>query len=262
MKKYFQILRFAFKEQLEYRRNFFFGIITMVINDAIFMVIFVIFLSYFVGTGLTLGNFLIIMSLTCIQYALIHGCFSNIWSLPEIIEEGKMDYYLSFPLSPLWFLSMAKIKVHNLWDILFGVICLVVYLLYFNEATTLWFSLHRILIMGITLFFVAGLFILVGTVSFYLQRGSKIRDLFQSFYLVFGSYPPDIFKHDKVLFVLISMVGLYPALFLPYQMLLNGATMTNWIILIGSSVLMFLFWIYMFHRGLKRYSSGNLVLQM
>jgi ABC-type uncharacterized transport system permease subunit len=78
MKKYFQILTFAFKEQLEYRRNFFFGILTMIINDGIFMVVFAIFLSYFTGTGLTLGNFLIIESLLATQYALIHGFFSNI----------------------------------------------------------------------------------------------------------------------------------------------------------------------------------------
>ncbi|MDR0861029.1 MAG: hypothetical protein LBO09_08975 [Candidatus Peribacteria bacterium] len=78
MKKYFQILGFALKEQLEYRRNFFFGITTMVINDAIFLVIFAIFLSYFSGTGLTFGNFLLIHSMTSFQYALVNGIFSNI----------------------------------------------------------------------------------------------------------------------------------------------------------------------------------------
>jgi ABC-type uncharacterized transport system permease subunit len=132
-----------------------------------------------------------------------------------------MDYYLSFPLSTLGFLSVAKIKVHNLGDIFFGIICLIIYISCFHEGNTLFFLLQRIAIMIVSLFFVAGLFILVGSISFYLQRGSKIRDLFQSFFLVFGSYPADIFKRNKVLFVLISMVGLYPAIFLPYQMLIQ-----------------------------------------
>lgn len=262
MKKYFQILKFAFKEQLEYRRNFFFGMITMVINDAIFLAVFAIFLSYFTGTGLTLGNFLIIESILCIQFALVHGFFSNIGELPEIIEGGKMDYYLSFPLSPLAFLSMAKIKVHNVGDVVFGIICLVVYLFYFNDWSIIPFLMKWLAIIFISLFFVAGLFILAGSISFYLQRGSKIRDLFQSFFLVFGSYPPDIFKQNKVLFVLISVVWLYPAIFLPYKMLIQWSTRIDRIILIGASILMFLIGIYTFHKGLKRYSSGNLVLQM
>jgi ABC-type uncharacterized transport system permease subunit len=50
MKNSLNILKFAFKEQREYRLNFIFGIITMVINDFIFLAIFVIFLGYFTGT--------------------------------------------------------------------------------------------------------------------------------------------------------------------------------------------------------------------
>lgn len=136
MKKYLQILGFAFKEQLEYRRNFFFGIMTMVINDAIFMIIFAIFLSYFTGTGLTFGNFLLIMSITAFQYAIIHGVFANIGGLTELIEEGKMDYYLSFPLSPLMFLATKSIKVHNLGDILFALIAMLVYAFTFREGNS------------------------------------------------------------------------------------------------------------------------------
>jgi ABC-type uncharacterized transport system permease subunit len=114
MKKYLQILGFAFKEQLEYRRNFFFGITTMVINDAIFLVIFAIFLSYFTGTGLTFGNFMVVYSLTAFLFGIVNGLFANIGGLSNLIEEGKMDYYLSFPVPSLGFLAMKKISMHSL----------------------------------------------------------------------------------------------------------------------------------------------------
>ena len=50
MKKYLQFLKYAFKEQRQYRTNFFASIATMLFNDACFMIIFIIFLGYFTGT--------------------------------------------------------------------------------------------------------------------------------------------------------------------------------------------------------------------
>jgi ABC-2 type transport system permease protein len=120
-----------------------------------------------------------------------------------------------------------------------------------------------LVIILVSTFFVVGLFLAVGSVSFWLQRGSKVRDLFQSFFLVFGSYPPDIFQRDKVLFVLISCVGLYPAVFLPYWMMSSGeGNLLTLLLLVVCSIGMLALGFFIFNRGLKRYSSGNLVLQM
>ena len=114
MKKYLKILGFAFKEQMEYRVNFVISMLTMVFNDFLFLFIYLIFVTYFTGTGLTMGNFILIHSIIAFQYALVNGVFSNIGDLPNIIEEGKLDYYLSFPLDALLFICVSKIKVHNL----------------------------------------------------------------------------------------------------------------------------------------------------
>lgn len=262
MKKYLHFLKFAFKEQLEYRFNFFFGIITMVINDAIFLFIFVVFLSYFTGTWLTFGNFLLIHSIIAFQYAIINGVFSNIWDLPSIIEEWKLDYYLSFPTNVLAFIASTKIKVHNIWDVLFALIAMVVYALFFQSWSVRLFVGKWFLISIFALIFAAGLFVLVWSISFWLQRGSKVRDLFQSFFIVFGSYPPAIFQQKKLIFILVSMVGLYPGVFLPYQMMTGNPNIQNRLVLILASVAMFVFWIFMFYRWLRRYSSWNLVHQM
>ena len=234
----------------------------MVINDAAFLIIFAVFLSYFTGTGLTFGAFLLVFSLTAIHYAVINGIFANLGELPEIIEGGKMDYYLSFPLSPLPFLATKSIKVHNLGDVLFALIAMLVYVFMFHEGSTRLFIGKWIVIVGIAIFFVVGLFILAGSVSFRLQRGSKVKSLFESFFLVFGSYPPDIFLHDKTVFILISLVGLYPGVFLPYRILLGEGNLLSRLLLICMSAGMFLLGLFIFRSGLKKYSSGNLVLQM
>lgn len=262
MRKNLNILKFAFKEQLEYRWNFFLGMITMVINDFIFLFVFVIFLGYFTGTWLNFGNFLLIHSIIAFQYAIVNWVFSNIWDLPNIIEEGKLDYYLSFPIDTLKFIVLSKIKVHNLWDVLFALTSMIIYAIYFYEWAWSTFVSKRFVIVIIALIFATGLFVMIWSISFWLQKWSKMRDLFQSFFLVFGSYPPTIFQSDKLMFVLISMIGLYPGVYLPYQMIVGNASIRNWIVLVGSSIFMFLIGIWIFKRGLRRYSSGNLVVQM
>ena len=262
MKKDLHILKFAFKEQLEYKLNFFLGMLTMVVNDFIFLFIFVIFLGYFTGTWLNFGNFLLIHSIIAFQYAIVNWVFSNIWDLPSIIEEWKLDYYLSFPVNTLKFIVLSKIKVHNLWDVLFALCSMIIYAIYFYEWAWYNFVLNWFIIVFIALIFATGLFIMIWSVSFRLQKWSKVRDLFQSFFLVFGSYPPTVFKADKLTFILISVIWLYPWVYLPYQMIVWNASVWNRIVLIVSSILMLSIGLWVFKRWLRRYSSGNLVVQM
>jgi len=262
MKKYLKILGFAFKEQMEYRVNFVISMLTMVFNDFLFLFIYLIFVTYFTGTGLTMGNFILIHSIIAFQYALVNGVFSNIGDLPNIIEEGKLDYYLSFPLDALLFICVSKIKVHNLWDVIFALLSLNIYAFWFCAGNIPLFFLKRIVISAIALFFAAWLFLAIGSISFWLQKGSKVRDLFQSFFIVFWSYPPVIFQQRKLIFVLVWLVWLYPGVFLPYQMISAHASLMNRLVLIGMAVGMFFLGIYIFKTGLRKYSSGNLVVQM
>ena len=136
MKKYIQFMKFAIKEQREYRTNFFASIATMIFNDACFMIIFIIFLWYFTETGLTFWNFLVLCSMSSMWYGITHGLFSNIAELPEIIEQWKLDYYLSFPVNPLYFLISKKVWVMDLGDVFFSLFCVVIYAFAYAEAPT------------------------------------------------------------------------------------------------------------------------------
>ena len=137
MKKYIQFMRFAMKEQREYRTNFFASIATMIFNDACFMIIFIIFLWYFTETGLTFWNFLILCSMSCMWYGVVHWLSSNISKLPEIIEQWKLDYYLSFPVNPLYILISKKIWVMDLGDIIFSLSCVAIYAFAYADAPAL-----------------------------------------------------------------------------------------------------------------------------
>lgn len=260
MKKYLQFLKYAFKEQWQYRTNFFVSIATMLFNDACFTVIFLLFLWYFTDTWLTFGNFLALFTTSCVWYWVVHGLFSNIWRLPEIIEQWKLDYYLSFPIDPLYFLSSTKIWIADMWDIVFGLICMGIYAFWFADNS--WIVLIKWLaVLILTSIVIFGIYIIIGSVSFWLQKWSKLQDLFNTMFVSFSQYPPEIYRENKLVYVFMCLL-LFPGMILPYMMIIWTTTLRQWIIMMWFAILMPIIWVRVFKRWLKRYSSGNLVHQM
>lgn len=261
MKKYLQFMKFAMKEQREYRTNFFASIATMIFNDACFMIIFIIFLWYFTDTWLTFGNFLVLCSMSCMWYGVVHWLFYNIWNLPDIIEQWKLDYHLSFPVNPLYFLITKKVWIADLWDIIFGFTCITIYAFAYASEPALIVLLKWFLIVILSALIVIWIYIIVWSVSFWMQKWSSIAELFNSMFVSFSQYPPDIYENKKIVYIFMCAL-LFPSLILPYRMIIWTTTLWQWLLLIWFCILSLTLWISIFRRWLKRYSSWNLVHQM
>lgn len=261
MKKYLQFMKFAMKEQREYRTNFFASIATMLFNDACFMIIFIIFLWYFTDTWLTFGNFLVLCSMSCMWYGVVHWLFYNIWNLPDIIEQWKLDYHLSFPVNPLYFLITKKVWIADLWDIIFGLTCITIYAFAYANEPALIVLLKWFLIVILSALIVIWIYIIVWSVSFWMQKWSSIAELFNSMFVSFSQYPPDIYENKKIVYIFMCVL-LFPSLILPYRMIIWTTTLWQWLLLIWFCILSLALWIFIFRRWLKRYSSWNLVHQM
>ena len=233
----------------------------MIFNNICFVIIFIIFLWYFSSTWLNLGNFLVLISLSCLWYWIIHWLFYNIWALSDVIEQWKLDYYLSFPIKPLYFLASTKIRIGDVWDIIFWFICLLIYAFAFADAPVSIVIIKGIWVLILSSLAMIWLYILVWSISFRLQRGSQIADLFNSMFVSFSEYPPEIYNQNRLVYIFMCMI-LFPSIILPYQIMMNGSTLLEWTILIWLCVISLILWIWVFNRWLKRYSSGNLVHQM
>jgi len=254
-------MKFAMKEQREYRTNFFASIATMIFNDACFMIIFIIFLWYFTNTWLTFGNFLVLCSMSCMWYGVVHWLFYNIWNLPDIIEQWKLDYHLSFPVNPLYFLITKKVWIADLWDIIFGLTCITIYAFAYANEPALIVLLKWFLIVILSALIVIWIYIIVWSVSFWMQKWSSVVELFNSMFVSFSQYPPNIYENKKIVYIFMCAL-LFPSLILPYRMIIWTTTLWQWLLLIWFCVLSLALWIFIFKRWLKRYSSWNLVHQM
>ncbi len=262
MKKYLGLLKFALKEQMEYKWNFVIGIITMLINDALFIFLFIIYLWYFSGIWISLWDFLLLWSLVAFYYGITNGLLANISRISFLIEEGKMDYYLSFPLNTLKFLSFSKINVYGMGDLFFALIALVIYLLYYSTISWWIVLLSWLGIIILWTIFSIWFTIIVSSISFWLDKWSLVSQVIREFSVSFGLYPPKIYRSNKVLFTIIGVLGLYPMVFLPYNMIINGSTWTDWLVMIVICIPTFFLSLWVFKKWLWKYNSGNLVMQM
>ena len=255
----FALLRFAFKAQLEYKVNFVASMLTMVTNNTAFILIYVIFVGFFHDAWLEIADFLIVISLFTIYFGITHGLFHNIPNMGEIIETGKLDYYLSFPVSTLKLLSIHKIDATNLGDIVFGIILGGIYAFMLVDDPLRLLPRMAVVILG-SLFFI-GMNIIFWSISFFLDKGSEVHALWTQTITMLGSYPPAIFGVNRMVFMIVAILGIYPLMILPITLIEWAGGWYNWLIFIILCLGTFICSLIIFRYWLRRYTSGNLIHQ-
>ena len=100
--------------------------------------------------------------------------------------------------------------------------------------------------------------VILGSLSFWFNKSDIISDTGNSLMVNFASYPDGIFKGvAKVLLYTLIPVGI--ANYLPVHVISNF-DLTNFLIIIGVTILLVFLAFFVFYKGLKRYSSSNLMI--
>src|ERR1041385_5404766 len=83
---------------MEYRVSFFMQVIGMMLNDFIYFAIWIIFFERFKEVrGWGIGDMYITYGVLASAFGLVALLFGNAFTLSEIINQGRLDYYLSLP---------------------------------------------------------------------------------------------------------------------------------------------------------------------
>ena len=232
--------------------SFISNIIFMIINNATMIVQWIILFSLKENFGgYTFKQVLLLWGFASGVYGVAHFFFKNAFSLSNTINTGKLDTYIVQPKNILISTITSDIKVSALGDILYA---LIVYFIYgFSIQSFILFILFCItggLIM-------TSFAIILHSLSFWFGNTDMIADLGTSFMLNFATYPDGIFKGivKTLLFVLIP-VGI--ANYIPVRIITKFNIylfLINILVCITLILLAFL----IFYKGLKRYSSTNLM---
>jgi len=258
LKQFFHLHKFARKSEAQYPVNFFMSLFLVIINDGLFFFIFYLFLNYFKNWFLKWQDFLLSWWIFTFWYGILVWVFSNLYKLNNIIENWKLDYYLSFPISPLVLLISTKIEVEALWDILFSLVSLGFY--FYLTGFSFWIFLKVIIVLFIASLFVIWLSLIVWSISFWQDRASLWINYIWHVYWTLWSYPYKIFTKNLLILFFSILVLLFPSWILAQILIVRWGLGILDLIFIVFCISVFIFWLWLFNRWLKRYSSGNLVL--
>ncbi|MFD2116635.1 ABC transporter permease [Paenibacillus yanchengensis] len=209
--------------------------------------------------GWTIWQLLFINSI----WRLAHGLFllfgQATWTISNKVRMGTMDRFLVRPMNLLSQLFMSEFNISGLGYIVGG---FVVFIIAANNMGDFW-SIYNIILSFVTIlvgFFIeVALFLMVGTLSFWVTETGGINAILLNFLTNFHQYPLSIFsvalQYILTFVIPIAFINYYPSFLIldvDSEITINSNLIYfGPVISILFVVLAILFWMY----GLKRYNS-------
>lgn len=262
IRTYFLYVSVFFKARSEYKVGFFLGLL------ANFYCYFLTFLSFWIIVsrfqniaGWSFEDMSVLYGLNLFTYA-VAGTFVwySVYHLENEITTGKLDLYMTRPMSVLGQLVCSRFGDTFIGQIIVTLMFLVNALaadggrISWTMALYLFFTL----IGGISM--QCGAMILMGALSFWTLRSEQIGELYFYQLKSLTNYPLVIYPGwIKALLTFAApwaFINYYPAL------LVLGKTATAWEQACGRvapfvGILFLLFSVWVFHRGLRQYTSAG-----
>lgn len=238
---------------MAYREAFFLQAFGMLINDLMLLVFWVVLFSRFPNIkGWDLQDVVTLYAIVASGFGLAEMVFGNTGQLARMISAGDLDYYLALPADPLVHLLVSRTSLSAWGDLLFG--C-GVFLIADAEHMLLLPLFLCLSVLSSVVFVSFG--VGIGSLAFWLGQAQNLAMQFRNALVTFGLYPVDIFPG----MIRLLLYTLIPAAFvgsLPARLLVSF-TWWQFFSLIGFTCITMFCARWLFYRGLRRYTSGNLV---
>lgn len=245
-------IKYNIMRQMENKVTFFTNVIFMILNDATFIIQWMVLFNIKEDFGgYKISDVLILWGLAALTFGISRLLFAKAFNLSELIINGKLDSFLVQPKNTLISVITSDTSISALGDILYGIIVVL-----FCKVSIAQFML--LLLFGITGgIIVTNVAIIAGCISFRFVKGDIIGDTIQSIMVNFATYPDTIFK-NAVKFILYTIIPVGLTAYMPLHVIIKFDWLATLIIL-GVTVLSTALAFFAFNRGLKRYSSSNLM---
>lgn len=245
-------IKYAIMRELLNKATFISNVVFMILNNASFLIQWAVLYSIKDNFGgYTFNQVMLLWGIAAATYGFSHFFFKNAYKLSSAINTGSLDVFLVQPKSVYLQAITSNVEVSAIGDILFGYI--MVFITGFTVKKFLLFTFFGI-IGGISLTAFA---IILGSLSFWFSKTDVIVDTGQSLAINFATYPDGIFKgFVKGILYIALPVGIVN--YIPISIIYNF-NIKLFLICIIYCILIVLASILVFNKGLKRYSSTNLM---
>lgn len=244
--------KYAIQREMLNKFTFISNIIFMILNNACFIVQWIILYSLKSNVGgYSFKQILLLWGIAASSYGISRFLFKEAYSLTTTINTGKLDAYLIQPKNVLISCITSSVEVSCLGDILYGFIMLFLY--GFNLQNLILFTIC-IVLGGLIL---TSISIIFSSLSFWFGKVEILADTINSLMTSFATYPEGIFKGViKILFYTIIPIGFVN--FLPIK-IISDFNLEYLLIVLFITIIFVSLAFIIFYKGLKRYSSSNLM---
>ena len=233
--------------------TFLMNVLFMVLNNGTFIIQWLLLfqLKSDIG-GYAFGDVIILWGLAAGTFGISHIFFDRAYELSELITNGKLDSFLVQPKNVLISVISSGTSSSAIGDLLYGY--LVICIFRFSIVNLLLFTVLSVLgAIVLTAFSV-----IAGSISFWIVRGDILASNLNNAILHFSTYPDGIFK-GIVRLILYTVIPVGFVNYLPLKVILHFDFIT-FLIVLGASVFIVFLAFVIFYRGLRRYSSSNLMI--
>lgn len=251
-RKSFLSIKYSLMRETLNKTTFLSNIIFMILNNATFIIEWLVFFSLKSSFGgYTLNKVLLLWALAAGSYGISHFFFKDAYNLSDIINEGALDSYLLLPRNTLISSITGNVDVSAIGDIIYSLIVLALSKPSFLEIILfILFSITGALI-------VTSIAVIFSSLAFWIQKSDAICDVMTNLIVCFDTYPKSIFKGiTKVILYTIVPVGI--SAYIPMDIIIKF-DLKLFLIVIIYTILITIFAFYIFNKGLKRYSSSSLM---
>ncbi|MBE6157364.1 MAG: hypothetical protein E7160_01005 [Firmicutes bacterium] len=249
----FLSIKYAIMREMLNKVTFTTNVLFMILNNASFIIQWIIFFSLKKNIGgYGLKQVLLLWGLTSGVYGFSRFFFKKAFSLSDTINNGKLDSYLVQPKNVLLSAITTDVEASALGDLLYAYIILFVYGFTIPRFIlfTLFVALGGIIVTSIS--------VILSSLSFWFQKSDLIADTGNSLMINFSTYPDGIFK-GLVKILLYTLVPVGFVIYLPLKVMLKFK-LSLLLLLLLITILFITFAFIVFFKGLKRYSSSNLMI--
>ena len=252
IKVMFLSLKYNIMRQMTNKVTFITNIVFMMLNNASFIIQWIILFSLKneIG-GYTIKEVILLWGMAASVFGLSHILFNKAFELSELIINGKLDTFLVQPKNVFLSVISSETKISAIGDLIYGYICLLLYGITIKNVIL--FTFFTVIGAVILTSFVS----IMGSLSFWIVKGDIIADSLSNIMINFATYPGNIFKGIvKILLYTIIPVGV--SNYMTVDIILNF-NLVNFFYIVIFAIVILLLAFYIFTRGLKRYSSSNLM---
>ncbi len=224
----------------------------MILNNASFIIQWAILfrIKEDIG-GYSMKEVMLLWGLAASTFGLAQIVFARAFSLPELIISGKLDAYLVLPKNVLLSTITSATRTSAIGDLLYGLIVMCI----FCFSTQRFFLFLLFTVTGAAI--ITAFALIMGSLTFWFVRADVFGSNMINSMISFSTYPDGIFK-GATRFLLYQIIPVGMSIYHPVHIMMRF-NIYSLLAVLGYTCLLWILAIFVFYRGLKRYSSSNLM---